>query len=158
MKETERIKEQLRRSLKGEAWHGPSLLEVVDGLNAKSALARPMANAHTIWEIVRHVTVDAAEVLGRLRGVARDLTPQDDWPTVDPSSDDEQWQANLEQLKNVHEELFREIDEIDNSKLDDPIVEGFSSAYITLHGLVQHNLYHAGQIAVLRTVTKTSTK
>ncbi|UCE24980.1 MAG: DinB family protein, partial [Candidatus Zixiibacteriota bacterium] len=108
------------------------------------------ANAHSIWEIVRHVTVDAREVLGRLRGVARDLTPEDDWPPVDPSADDKQWRTDIEQLKLVHSELFEEIDRADDSKLDDPIVEGFSSTYVTLHGLVQHNLYHAGQIGILR--------
>ncbi|UCE24592.1 MAG: DinB family protein [Candidatus Zixiibacteriota bacterium] len=156
MKEIERIKEQLRRSLEGEAWHGPSLLEVVDGIDAKAALAKPIANAHSIWEIVRHVTVDAREVLGRLRGVARDLTPEDDWPPVDPSADDKQWRTDIEQLKRVHSELFEEIERADDSKLDDPIVEGFSSTYITLHGLVQHNLYHAGQIAILRKGVKAS--
>ncbi len=156
MKETERIKEQLRRSLEGEAWHGPSLLEVVDGIDAKSALAKPIADAHSIWEIVLHVMVDAGEVLGRLRGVAQDLTPEDDWPPVGPSADDKQWRTDIDKLKRVHSELFEEIDRADDSKLDDPIVEGFSSTYITLHGLVQHNLYHAGQMSILRKGVKAS--
>ena len=61
MKESERIADPLRRAWEGEAWHGPPLKEILAGVTAAQAAARPAAAAHSIWEIVHHIT------RGRLR-------------------------------------------------------------------------------------------
>ena len=50
--EAARIADQLRRAFDGEAWHGDSLFEILKGVSAKQAAARPVANAHSIWELV----------------------------------------------------------------------------------------------------------
>jgi hypothetical protein len=55
MSEIHRIADQLKRSLEGEAWHGPALRELLSGVTAKQAAARPLAGAHSIWEIVLHI-------------------------------------------------------------------------------------------------------
>src|SRR5260370_16079902 len=57
MTEIERILDQLRRAYEGEAWHGPSVLEVVAGATAGQAHARAFANAHSNWELVHHIAV-----------------------------------------------------------------------------------------------------
>jgi hypothetical protein len=73
--ELQRIQDQIGRSLDGEAWHGPALMEVLSGVNARAAIARPIPNAHTIWEILLHVSASTELVLARLRGKARTLSP-----------------------------------------------------------------------------------
>ena len=46
--------------------------------------------------------------------------------------------------------LVKAIARVPESRLDEPILEGMSSVYVTLHGVIQHDLYHAGQIAMLK--------
>lgn len=149
MSELERIRDQLWRSLEGEAWHGPALLEALAGVDAAAAAARPVAEAHTIWEIVLHVTVTVELVEGRLTGEPRRLSPDEDWPAPPTDGGEAAWQAAVARLRDVHGKLLEDLTHRDDVELDAPIVPAFSSLYVTLHGLVQHNLYHAGQIVLL---------
>src|SRR5438874_6297432 len=57
MTEIERIQDQLKRAFEANAWHGPSVSEVLNGITADQAHARPLRNAHSIWELVRHIAV-----------------------------------------------------------------------------------------------------
>jgi len=149
MGELARIVDQLRRGFEGGAWHGPALLEVVGKLSADEASASPIAGAHSILEIVLHVTATQDLVIRRLQGDATPLTPEEDWPVVSDASE-AAWQAALQALKDSHHRLLAALDARGNGELDEPVLPGHSSLYVTLNGLVQHNLYHAGQIAVLR--------
>lgn len=54
----QRLEEQLERALEGEAWHGPSVLEILEGVTAAQAAAHPIAGAHSIWELVLHLCSD----------------------------------------------------------------------------------------------------
>ena len=56
MAEAKRIAEQHRRAYHGEAWHGPSVFETLRGVTAATAAKRPISGAHTIWELVLHLT------------------------------------------------------------------------------------------------------
>jgi uncharacterized damage-inducible protein DinB len=150
MNELARIQDQIRRSLDGEAWHGPPLMELLAGVDAGIAVARPLPTAHTIWEILLHLSATAEVVLSRLRGEPRTLSADEDWPTPPPAGDEAAWQAGVRRLEQIHRELIAELATLDESRLDAPVVPGFSTTYVTLHGLVQHDLYHAGQIALLK--------
>ena len=151
MTESARIREQLRRSLEGEAWHGPAVYEVLKGVSAKAAAARPIAQAHSIWEIVLHVTVWVEQIRARLLGdAARELPPERDWPPQPKKPTAAAWAELQDRLRKAHAALDKDIAKLDDARMDEPILEGFSSVYVTLHGLVQHNLYHAGQVAVLK--------
>ena len=65
MTEIERILDQLKRAYEGDAWHGPSVREALAGVTAQQAHARPLTNAHSIWELVHHIAV--WENVGRRR-------------------------------------------------------------------------------------------
>jgi uncharacterized damage-inducible protein DinB len=147
MDEIERIRDQIARTLDGEAWHGPALMAILSGLDAKAASARPLPGAHTPWEIMLHVTASADLVLARLSGEVRTLSDEEDWPT--PAGDQAAWEADMARLRRIHQGLLDELVAMDASRLDEPILPGHSSVYVSLHGLVQHNLYHGGQIAIL---------
>jgi uncharacterized damage-inducible protein DinB len=149
MSELEHIRDQLWRSLEGEAWHGPALLEALAGVDAAAAAARPVAGAHTIWEITLHLTATVELVEARLAGEPRRLAPEEDWPAPPADASTEAWQAAVTGLKQAHGRLLDELTHRDDVELDAPVVPGFSSLYVILHGLVQHNLYHAGQIVLL---------
>lgn len=156
MREVDRIREQLQRVYNGDAWYGPSLRAALEGVDAGQAAARPEPAAHTIGEIVLHITAWTREVTRRLRiGTAQD-PEEGDWPAV-TAFDKEGWTAILAALEAANEELVQAIAGQDEGQLDERIGDvrdralgSGVSRYVTLHGLVQHHVYHAGQISLLK--------
>ncbi len=149
MTEIERITDQLRRAFEGEAWCGSALREVLADVTAESAARRMLANAHSVWEIVLHVAAWKDAVRRRLAG-ERVVTPAEgDFPSV-VETDATAWRNAIEMLETRHTELREAVARLDDARLEEPIVEGMSSLYVTLHGAVQHDLYHAAQIALLK--------
>lgn len=55
MTEIQRIVDQLNRAFEGEAWHGPAVMDILEGITAQQAAARPFNGTHSIWEIVLHI-------------------------------------------------------------------------------------------------------
>lgn len=149
MKETERIREQLKRAFAGDAWHGPSVLELLENVTASQAAARPIAGAHSIWELVLHIRAWEETCRRRLTGDRAELTDEEDWPPVNDTSDDA-WAQTLAALRQGHDKFSEAIAAVDESRLDEPILEGMPTVYVTLQGALQHDLYHAGQIAILK--------
>jgi len=152
MIEINRIVDQLQRAFDGEAWHGPAVLEILEGITAGQAAARPFPGAHSIWELVLHIAAWERACRRRLGGDRAQLSGAEDWPKVTDTSE-QAWGQAKEALRQAHEELCNAVSEMDESRLDQPIVEGMSSVYVTLHGVIQHSLYHAGQIAILKKVS-----
>jgi len=153
MTEIERICDQFRRAFDGNAWHGPSVLTLLEGVSAAQANARPIPSAHSIWELVNHIRAWEDACLRRLNGDPAQLTDAEDWVAISDISE-AAWEKTKQQLVATHEELLRTIASVDPKRLDEPIINDpsiqFSSVYVTLHGGIQHDLYHAGQIAVLK--------
>lgn len=149
MKETDRICDQLKRAFSGNAWHGPSVMEILENVTAAQAAVRPITGAHTIWELVLHIRAWENACRRRLEGDRAELPDEEDWQAFDDTSD-EAWQSTLKSLKESHQHLIEAIASLDDARLDKPILEGMPSIYTTLHGAVQHDLYHAGQIAILK--------
>lgn len=151
MTELERILDQLKRAYEGEAWHGPAVKEVLDGITAAQAHARPLANGHTIYELVRHIAVWEDVGRRRLQGDPANvpISSPEDWPPADDTGETA-WEQAKAALDHGHQQLVKAISEVDEARLDEPILEGKSSVYVTLHGVIQHDLYHAGQVAILK--------
>jgi uncharacterized damage-inducible protein DinB len=150
--EAGRIADQLRRAFNGEAWHGDSVFEILEGVMAAQAAARPIARAHTIWELVLHIAAWDDAVLRRLGGVAMELSDAENFPPVTDASE-AAWRKALAQVRRDHEKLVAAVASLPDSRLGD-VVPGKEGAHYTfyymLHGVVQHELYHAGQIALLK--------
>jgi len=150
MTETHRINSQLKRAQEGQAWHGPSLRELLVGVTAEQAAAKPIPNAHSIWELVNHVVAWEQIARRRLEGEAATEIPDEvNFPPVTDASE-EAWQATLQSLEASNRSLREGIKRIDDARLEE-IASGTSySNYFLLHGVIQHDLYHAGQIALLK--------
>lgn len=149
MNQIELIVDQLQRSYAGEAWHGPSLEELLTGITAEQALARPVAGAHSIWELTMHIGVWMSAARRRLAGDPAKLTPQEDWPRIDGGSP-AAWRHTLDALEQEHNQLKAAICSLSESSLDNQTPGKNHSLAFMLHGVIQHNLYHAGQIALLK--------
>ena len=148
--ELRRLEQQLRTTFAGAAWHGPAVLEVLAGVTPEQASARPIPGAHTIWELVLHLGGAYRLVLRRLRGDPRPLSPEEDWPAV-PAVSLDTWHEALDALKELNAEVRRARADFPAERLDEPLVSVSPyPAYAQFIGLTQHDLYHAGQIALLK--------
>jgi nicotinate-nucleotide pyrophosphorylase (carboxylating) len=147
--ESRRILDQLRRSWDGDAWHGTPLWKLLAGVPADSAAARPMGVAHSIAEIVLHIATWQDFASGRLLGRTGEPTPTENWPEVTGLSDPA-WQNTLFELRRSFEELCVGVEGLSDEHLERPVSGRNYSFYVLVHGIVQHNLYHAGQIALLK--------
>jgi len=157
---TELIARQIELARQGPAWHGPSVQELLEGVDGRTARARPAPTVHSIWEIVLHLTAWVGEVSRRLEGGQPALPREGDWPEVaDPS--DQAWDEARVRLAEAHEALGEAVrrfpparlDAIVGGERDAPLGTGVSFAEM-LHGLVQHDAYHGGQIALLRKLAR----
>ena len=149
MTEIERLVDELHWVFAGGAWHGPALAEALAGVTAGQAAARPIARAHSIWEIVLHLLSASRVVCRRLEGEPADATGAEDWPPV-VETNEAAWSKLKEALAESQRELLAGVSSLSDAALDRPIVEGFATVYRTLHGHAQHVAYHAGQIMALR--------
>lgn len=104
MSQTQWIADDVARMTDGEAWHGPSITENLSGVTAEQAAARPIPEAHSIWEIVSHMTAWANEVAERLNRSARPLMGVEDWPAV-PDTSSEAWEQSTHELRRAHQRL-----------------------------------------------------
>lgn len=144
--ECQRIADQLRRVYEGLAWQGPSLLSVLTPLTAERASARPIAGAHSIWEITLHLTAWLQVAQARLTATQPvDPTPAEDWPAPTGS-----WQEALAKLEAEQRRLEDSISAFPVERLSHPAPASESQSYYDLlHGIVQHTSYHTGQILLL---------
>jgi uncharacterized damage-inducible protein DinB len=150
MRETERIADQLKRAHEGGAWHGPALDELLKGVTAEQAAKRPFEGTHSIFELVAHVEAWERAILRRLGGdPAQIYNTEEDWSPFDGGGE-EAWAAARRKLTETYVALREAVLKLDDEQLDEPILPNMSTRYVSLHGAIQHTLYHAGQIALVR--------
>lgn len=156
MTETERIVDQHKRAFDRDPWYGFPLMKVLSGVTAEMAAARLIPRVHTIWEIVLHIAAWEGAVLERLRSGSVELPEEGDWPES-AGTDEDAWQRTLNHLKHTHTRLCETMSRLHPSRLDEMLgterdltTGGGHSIGGTLHGVIQHNVYHSGQIAILR--------
>ncbi|HEX4784514.1 MAG TPA: DinB family protein [Candidatus Sulfotelmatobacter sp.] len=149
--EASRIADQLRRAFQGDAWHGPALLELLKDVDACAAAAKPLPNVHSIWELVLHVAVWDRAALRRLDGEKWQPTGLANFPPVSTPTE-AAWRKALTQTKRTHDTLVKTVAALPESRLSDRVPGKRYDFYHMLQGIAQHELYHAGQIAILKKV------
>lgn len=150
MSEVRRIDDQLYRGFEGDAWHGPSLMAALDGVEAETAAARPIPGAHSIWELVLHLTAWLDIPKRRVETMrAVEATPEQDWPTVGDTSE-EAWREALERLRQAYQSFRDLLATLDEGRIAHTSPGRDYPVYVTIHGVMQHLAYHSGQIALLR--------
>jgi len=151
LNEVKLIIERLKTTFDGDAWHGPSFMDTLKEVEAEEAQIRHIEWRHTIWEIVNHCAYWMDAVAGALKGEEMPgIEPgsKEDWPRMGETEGD--WANAQEKLKKTHEALVGSLSGFDETRLGDT-VPGRSYKYrMMLHGVSDHNLYHAGQMAVFR--------
>ena len=148
------LRDELRRSMHGPAWHGPALLEALCDVSPREAQERPLAGAHSIAELAFHALAWVEEVTRRLDGSTPSLPVRGDWPVNDTALPTVEAVRLLRLASDTLDQALaafpptRLADTV-GTEPDAPVGSGVSYA-LMLHGLAQHNAYHGGQIAMLK--------
>ncbi len=151
MHEVKRIGSQLKRAFEGQAWHGPSLRELLADVTPEQAAARPFPKTHSIWELVLHIEAWTRTVTQCLEGqiMPEQLPMVEDWPQVETASVTA-WRGALAKLESGQRQLRNALRHLTDENMEQIVPGRAYSFYFMLHGTIQHNLYHAGQIALLK--------
>jgi hypothetical protein len=140
----------------GDPWHGPSLARLLSDVDASVASARPIPGVRSIWEIVLHLTAWAREVAHRLDGHPPGPPVGGDWPEMDETTA-LAWDSARTDLAEAHGDLKRVLAVFPSARLSEPVGTNRDAPLGTgvsfeamVGGLLQHDAYHGGQIAVIK--------
>jgi len=149
LNEVKFVMDQLKTTFSGDSWHGPSVMKNLEGVTAEEASERPLWERHTIWELTDHMAFWLEETLKALR--AKEVPRPDkvmDWPRMGVG--EEQWSQSVKRLEGAVNMLIDELAGWSTKDLEKTVGGADYSYRQMLHGAVHHNLYHAGQIAILK--------
>ncbi|MGR3809994.1 DinB family protein [Jiulongibacter sp. NS-SX5] len=152
----ERITNLLNAGFHGGAWHGPSVLEAVKRITPKEASFKT-PTVHTGAELIYHITSWRIFTLKKLQGDA-DYKIDDDKKNFGPAAKVDQFELEtlLMELSLSQDELIKELNSKDDDFLNE-LVPGTEYDYYTLlHGIIQHDIYHTGQIIILKKMSEAS--
>ncbi len=151
----EALRSELTHIYSGDPWHGSSIKTLLDGIDADTAALRSIPRAHTIWELVLHMTSWTREVTSRVGGAeAKDPV---DWPEPRFGGGAAAWDAARRDLAAAHAELEEKVAALKPEDLlrwvgdqRDPSQGTGLPVGTVIRGLLQHHAYHQGQIAILK--------
>lgn len=144
--------QMLDQAFDRKGWHGTTLRGAVRGVEPDQALWRPRADRHNIWELVLHTAYWKYTVRRRLLGEARGSFPRapSNWPSVPEAPDEDRWAADLALLDAEHARLRELVLGLSPAVLDARSPRGTWTNAEQIHGIAAHDLYHTGQIQLLK--------
>lgn len=154
----EKLTIQLHQILSGDPWYGSNTYDILAQISFESAYEKPSGAVHNIAEIVLHMIAWTEEVMDRMNGQTAGLPTSGDWPEIG-TPDEQKWQDYKDDLKLVNTNLVGVIqnfpieqwEELINDERDRELGTGVSYEAL-IAGLIQHHVYHSGQIAILNRI------
>ena len=147
------LADQLRRAFEGDAWHGPALLELLADIDAPTAAMHPIKDVHSIWELVLHIAAwdDAVNRRIALEKAVQleDLEDEENFPPVKDTTE-AAWKKAVDHVKKAHNILLKTVEALPDQRLTEQVPGKTYNIRFMLEGVAQHELYHAGQIAILK--------
>ena len=136
----------LRKTYEREAWHGPSVKEAIGNISDELIFAR-LPGTHSIIELVAHMTAWRRYAIKKLMGES-DYTVTDEMNFPNPDN----WQEAVRQLEESQEQLVAVVEQCTPEKFKQlvPGTKNPLTFYTLLHGIIHHDLYHTGQIMLIR--------
>ena len=134
----------LQRVYNGKAWHGPSIIEVLGDVTEETAVKRA-GESHSIVQLVLHMIAWRTFVTRRLLGDHKyEVSDRDNFP------EQIQWKDTLAKLQASQDALIKVIEEFPDAQLNDVVANREFDFYVLIHGLIHHDLYHLGQIQLIK--------
>jgi hypothetical protein len=149
MDEVKFLRDQIKTTFKGDSWHGPNLVNTLAGIDRTQAMHRPIGERHTIWELTDHITFWMEEVWKSIDDHAP-LNPNKklDWPKM--GTTEVEWQQSVSRMEAAVNLALDTLLEWTNEDLEEQVPGEKFTFKQMLHGMLHHNLYHSGQINLLK--------
>lgn len=149
MSEIARIVSLIEQTFEGTPYYGPSLINTLERVNVELAIRKPPWSAHCIWELVLHITTELNYACQVINGTAGPwVEGKTTWPAIVDVSDIA-WQKTVQELIKANRAFAQAVKQLDDSILDQQPIRVRGPYYLMLHGTMQHNVYHSGQISLL---------
>ena len=139
-----------------KGWHGTTLRGALRGLTPHQALWRPAPRRHNIWELTLHAAYWKYAVRRRIAGAAIgsfDRKPSD-WPAVPDPADLHAWKRDVAFLDAEHRKLREVVGGLGPAALQRRSPRGVWTNAEEIHGVAAHDLYHTGQIQLIKRLMK----
>jgi len=136
----------------GKPWYGPSLQAVLQGLDAEAAYWKPRPGAHSIIELLHHILCWRRHFVQRLSGkldFSIELNSPEDWTAYEGPSE-ETWKEMVKELEGNQKEIMRLLNGKEDGFLEEDSGKGGITFRERLEGTIQHDLYHLGQMAMVK--------
>jgi hypothetical protein len=149
MSEVDRIVVRFDQVMHGSAWHGDAGWEILKDISPEAAAKRAIPDAHSIWEIVMHMIFWEEVATERLAGKRAGLIEERNFPAM-PKATQEHWDKTVNQFRDSNHKFRAALSKLEVSRLDELSAAGKRTFYDEAHGLIEHHIYHLGQIALLK--------
>lgn len=150
-KEVQHIITSLQESLTGNPWYGRSLYAILEEVDPTAVFINPDEKGHALIELLYHMITWAQFVQSRLEEAPRksvDYFEELDWREIDPTI--HTWKNGVNEFKTTNQRIIELLQTKDDSFLATPVSQRTYNVGYMLHGLIQHNIYHLGQIAYVK--------
>ncbi len=142
----------MKATLDGEPWYGRSMYSILNEIHPAVVFKRLNEEGHSMIDLLYHMITWTQFTLQRIRHEPKAPEGEDeetlDWRLIDPL--EHTWVKGLEQLRDLHDQIIMELESRDDSFLNEMVeFRGYSFRFL-LNGLIQHDIYHLGQIAMLK--------
>lgn len=134
------------------SWHGTNLRGSIRGLSLEQAAWRPARKSHNIWELVVHAAYWKYAAWRRLTGAERGSFPLEgsNWFRRPEETTERAWRADIALLDRMHRQLIEAVATLSSKDLSRIPPRSKVSNFALLSGVAAHDLYHAGQIQLLK--------
>ena len=150
MNEADILIEQIRSTYSGDAWHGGNIVDTLKDIDYIEARNRVIDEGHTIWELVDHMAV-WLEVPTKIILEKRDyhdLPYEINWKPMGNTQDD--WENTVKRLERAIDNITSVIADTPVEIFDEKVLDLKFTFRTLLNGALYHNIYHLGQIALLK--------
>lgn len=148
MKETKRIAKLFEDLYNGSPWIDVTIMDTLKNISAEQAAKKVIPERNSIWQIVNHIIAWRENVLLRVQGNEM-ITPNNNYFTQLEIISETEWQKALERLVNSQEQWIHFLENFDESQFDKIYASNKMTYYEHIHGILQHDAYHLGQIVLL---------
>ena len=147
-KEIDSIIKEMDLVLYGQPWFGRSLFSILEDVHPADVFKKPNGEGHSLIELVYHMVNWTEFTLLRIKGDKKeDKSEELNWRQIDPML--HTWSKGLSDLESMHQQIMEILKQKDDSMLDQKVDYRDYDFRFLLHGLIQHDIYHLGQIAYL---------
>jgi uncharacterized damage-inducible protein DinB len=150
-KEVQSIIRNLQNTLNGEPWFGRPVYTILEEVDISKVYINPGNSGHSLIELLYHMITWAGFTLGKLdKNADADLTQSEDQDWREINSSIHSWTAGLEKFRKIHEKIISILETKEDDFLSGMVESREFNYRFMLNGLIQHNIYHLGQVAYVK--------